>query len=83
MKELSLASKSSKDEIIGGISTLFEQEEDYYKPKRVNSFWSDNYIEYESNGDKSSNCNLSLDEHLNEIKPYLRDIMLNLQSSDT
>ena len=27
-------------------------EEDYYKPERVNKFWNNNYIEYESNGDK-------------------------------
>ena len=34
--------------------TLFEQEDkDYYKPKRVNNFWNNDYIEYESNGDKS------------------------------
>ena len=34
--------------------TLFEQkEEDYEKRKRVNSFWNNNYIEYESNGDKN------------------------------
>ena len=39
--------------------TLFEQEEDYYKPKRASKFWNNNYIQYESNGDK--NRNLSLD----------------------
>ena len=27
-------------------------EEDYYKPERVNKFRNNNYIEYESNGDK-------------------------------
>ena len=44
-----------KDKIIRDIRTLFEQqEEDYYKPKRVSSFWNNNYIEYENNGDKSS-----------------------------
>ena len=26
---------------------LFEQEEGYYKPKRVSSLWNNNYIEYE------------------------------------
>ena len=40
------------------------------------SFWNNNYIQYESNGDK--NNNLSLDE----IKPYLKDIIIDLQSSD-
>ena len=54
-----------KDRIIVDIGALFEQQEDYYKPKRVSNFWNNNYIEYESNGDK--NRNLSLDEYLNKI----------------
>ena len=33
--------------IITDIRTLFEQEEDYYKPKRVSSLWNNNYIECE------------------------------------
>ena len=54
-----------KDRIIRDIQTLFEQEEkDYYKPKRLNNFWNNNYIDYESNGDK--NRNLSQDEYLNK-----------------
>ena len=69
-----------KDTIIRD-STLFEKEEDYQKPKRVSSFWSNNYIEYESNGYKNSN--LSLDEYYNKVKPYLRDILMDLQSPDT
>ena len=71
-----------KDKIIRDIKTLFQQEEeDYYKPKRVSSFWNNSYIEYESNGDKNSNA--SLDEYLIKIKPYLKDIIIDLQSSDT
>ena len=70
-----------KDQIIKDIRTHFEQEEDYYKPKRVNSFWNNNYIEFESNDDKNSI--LSLGKYFNTIKPYLRDIIINLQSSDT
>ena len=52
------------------IKTVFEKEEDYYKSKIVRSFSNDNYIEYETNGDKNSN--LSLDEYLNNIKPYMK-----------
>ena len=37
-------------------------------------------IEYESIGGK--NRNLSLDEYLNKIETYLRNIMINLQNSD-
>ena len=40
-----------------------------------------NYIKLESNGDRKKN--LSLTECLNEIKPYLRDIRITLQKSDT
>ena len=63
---------------------LFEQEEkekDYYELKRVINFWNNNYIEYESNGDK--NKSLSLDEYLKKIETYLRNIIISCQSSDT
>ena len=37
--------------------TLFEQQEneDYYKSKRVNNFWNNNHIEYENDADKNRN----------------------------
>ena len=55
-----------KDKIIRDIRTFEQQqEEDYHQPKRVSSFWNNNYIEYESNGEK--NKNLSLDEHFNKF----------------
>ena len=42
-----------KDRMIRDIRTLSEQQwEDYYETKRVSNFWNNNYIEYESNGDK-------------------------------
>ena len=65
------------------IRTLFEQQEekDYYKRERVSNFWNNNYIEYKSKGDK--NRNSSLDEFLNKIKPYLRNIIIDLQNFDT
>ena len=44
-----------KDRTTRDIRTLFEQEKDYYKPKKVSNFWNSNYIEYESNGDKNRN----------------------------
>ena len=51
--------------MVRDIRTVFEQEEDWYQPKRISSFGNNNYIEYENNGDKSSN--LSLDEYLNKL----------------
>ena len=73
--------KAIKDRIRRDIKTVFEhKEENYYKPVRVNNFWSNNYIEYESNGDR--NKTLSVAEYLNKIRPYLKNIN-NLKKSDT
>ena len=66
------------------IKNLFEHEEgeeNYYKPVRVSTFWSNIYIEYESNGDR--NKIPSVEEYLNKIKPYLKDIINNLKKSGT
>ena len=50
-------------------------EEDYYKPIKITHAIDDNYIEYESRGDKYNN--FSLEEYLNIIRPYLRDMIGN------
>ena len=43
-----------KDRMLRNIKDFFEHEEkENYKPVRVNNFWSINYIEYESNGDRT------------------------------
>ena len=70
---------SIKEKVIFGIMMTLNKEEDYYESKRVRNFWNNNYIEYESNGDK--NRNLSLDEYCNKIKTYLRNMIINLQDS--
>ena len=44
-------------------------------------FYNNDYVKYESNGDR--NRNLSLNEYLSKIKPYLRDIIIDVQNSDT
>ena len=70
-----------KNGLIRDIRTLFEQEgQDYYKPERVDNFWNNNCMEYESSGDK--NRNLSLDEYLNKIKLYLRNKIIDIYNSD-
>ena len=48
---------------------------------RVGSFWGNSYIKYESNGDR--NKILSVEEYLNEIRPYFKDIMNNIKTSET
>ena len=47
-----------KDKIIRDIKIPLEKEDDYYKPMKVGNFWNNNYIEYESNGDKKKNLSV-------------------------
>ena len=76
------SNKVIKDRILRDITNPFEQEEEnYYKPERVSHFWSNNYIEYKSKGDRSKK--LSVKEYLNKIRPYLKDIINHLKISDT
>ena len=60
---------------IRDVESVFNQstDEDYYKPIKTISAFDDNYIEYESKGDK--NKNLSPEEYLGIIRPYLRDMI--------
>ena len=46
----------------------------------MGNIWN-SYFEYRSNCDR--NKNLSLKEYLYQIKPYLKDIVTDLQESDT
>ena len=63
--------------IIRDTRTYFEQEDDdYYKLKRVSNFWNNICIACESNGDR--NKNLLLEEYFTKIKPYLGDIIIGL-----
>ena len=45
------------------------------------TIWNYDYLEYESSGDR--NKNILVIEYLDKIKPYLRDITINLQEADT
>ena len=46
----------------------------------MSNFWIKNYIEYKSIGDR--NKTLSVEECLNKIRSYLKDIISNLKKSD-
>ena len=48
---------------------------------KIGNFWSNSYIEYESNVDR--NKALSIEEYLNKIRSYLKDIINDLKISDT
>ena len=47
---------------------------------RIANFWSNSYIKYKSKGDRKTE---SVEEYLNKIKPYLKDIINNLKKFDT
>ena len=49
-----------------------------YKLVRLNNFWSNNCIEYESKGDRINT--LSVEEFLNKIRPYIKDVINNLKN---
>ena len=58
-----------------------QSEDGYYKLIRAGNFWNNNYIEYRASGNR--NKNLLLDGNRYKIRPYLRDIRIDLQESDT
>ena len=50
-------------------------DEDYYKPIITNGAFNNNYIQYESKGNKDKI--LTISEYLDMIRPYLSDIIKN------
>ena len=63
--------------MLRNIRNIFKHEKaDYYKPVRINNFWNNNYIEYKTKDDRKT---LSVKKYLHKIRPYLKDIMNNLQ----
>ena len=60
---------------------LFEQDDDNYKPITVSNFWNNNFIKYESNGERD--INLLVKEYINKSKPNLKYIITDLQKSGT
>ena len=53
-----------KHKIVRDIRNLFEYEEkDYYQPLGLYNFWTNNYIEYESNSDR--NKTLTVEKYVN------------------
>ena len=58
-----------------------DRRRNYYKPIRVNNFWSNNYIKYKNKGD--SNKTISVEEYYDKFRPYLKDMINNLKKSNT
>ena len=71
----------------GGIRSIknffdFSSGEDYYKPIIIDGVFNGNYIQYESMGDEGrededKDKNLSVEEYIHKIKPYLSDLINN------
>ena len=75
-------SQSIKGKTISDIRNRFELENvEYYKPIKVGNFYSINDIEFDCNDDRDKK--LLIQEYLSKVQPYLKDIMINLQKSDT
>ena len=72
-----------KDRIIRDIKTLFEEEDhdNHFTPKKASNFLNNEYVDYQGSG--SRNTNLLLNESVNNIKPYQRDLTIDFQISDT
>ena len=51
--------KAIKDRVLRDIKHIFEheEEENYYKPVKINNYWSNSYIEFESYGDINKKIN--------------------------
>ena len=61
------------------IENLFNKiDEDYYKPIKTKDAFNNNYIEYESRGDKDKR--LSVSEYLYMIIPYLENMINNYKA---
>ena len=60
MQIIQIKKKEIKYRILKDFRNLFEhgEEENYYKTVRVSSFWSNNYIEYESSGDRKKTLSI-------------------------
>ena len=66
--------------MLGDIRTLFEPEEDFCKPIKIVDAFDGNYIQNENNGHK--NKSLSIKDYLEEIKPYLIDLINDLKTKN-
>ena len=70
--------KGIKDKILRNIKNLFEK---YHKPVSANNFWSNNYIEFKSNGNRFKT--VSVEEYLDKVRLYLKDIINDLKKPGT
>ena len=63
----------NEDKILGDLRFLFDPEKDHYKPIKTANAFNNNYIQYESIGDKDKK--LTIKKYLDRIRPNLSDII--------
>ena len=56
-------------------------DDDYYRPILVKSYFDKNYKYYESRDDKDKK--LSIKQYIDMIKPYLRDLINENKATET
>ena len=71
LARLNKENKEIKDRINGDFRYIFQHHEEGNKLVSAGNFFSDNFIEYEINGDR--NKALSIEKYLNKIRPSLKD----------
>ena len=69
-----------KDEKIGKIKKSIYGLKDNFKPYKFTSSFNNNYVEYRRDGNEDKN--LSIKEYLDEIRPYLSDIINEHKNKD-
>ena len=69
-----------KDEKIDEIKKSIYGLKDNFKPYKLTSSFNSNYLAYRSDGDEDKN--LSIKEYLDEIRPYLSDIINEHKNKD-
>ena len=58
-----------------------DNNDDYYKPILIKSYFNENYKYYESIGDKDKK--LSIERYIDVIKPYLSDLINDHKAIET
>ena len=61
------------DKILRDLYFTFDPEKDHYEPKKTVDAFNNNYIQYESIGDKDKT--LTIKEYLDMIRPYLSNMI--------
>ena len=62
-----------EDKVFKDLRFLLDPEKGHYKPIKTVSAFNNNYIQYQSTGDKDKN--LSSEEYIDISRPYLTDII--------